>query len=837
MSGRLSRIGIPYTELDARNSFRARVGLTIAAIALLLSTAMSVILGYITRDVMERNIGRSLAELAFQMADKLDRGLFERYLDLRTLASFDIIKDPSISLSEKRDFLERMQEYFPDYAWIGFVYPNGVVAAATGRLLEGKDISMRPWVREGRDKPFAGDVHDALLLASLLPSTDGEPLRLLDISLPVTDRQGNFIGVLGAHLSWTWAKEVRSTLLHQAEERRKVDIYIVSKEGKELLGPGAPMPQERIEGLAAYRAAASGDRNGYTVETWPDGKTYLTGFMKEHGYRGFEGFSWIILIRQEAGDAFAPVRKVQSVILTLGISFGVFMACVGWIAAGRISRPMRTIAAAADGIRRGDVGVTIPVFQGRDELSILSESLSRLVTTLGEQQLDLKNLNEQLYAELEKKRRAEDALHELLDDLEERVGERTAELSRANEELRLSKEETEAANRAKSEFLANMSHELRTPLNAVIGFSELMLSGQFGALDATQEEFLGYVESGGRHLLSLINDILDIAKIESGKVELEPGAVKVKELLQGSMSMIREKAVKNHIRVSTRIEPEVEELVLVADERKLKQIVYNLLSNAAKFTPDGGRISLEASVAGCPGEGGGELRITVSDTGIGMEPEHHGKVFEEFYQVKDSSRNSVGTGLGLALVKRLTEMHGGRVWVESKGGGSGATFGFTIPIRCEDESTENRAVAEPAFNSVSALASGEGPERVVLVAEDDEKNMKLIASLLTAFHCKVVEAADGGACVELARKVKPDLILMDIRMPVMDGIEATKALREDPETRNIPIIALTAFAMKGDAERILAAGCDDYLTKPIDSRKFYDTLSKALKPGAAQSPG
>jgi signal transduction histidine kinase len=274
------------------------------------------------------------------------------------------------------------------------------------------------------------------------------------------------------------------------------------------------------------------------------------------------------------------------------------------------------------------------------------------------------------------------------------------------ETTRLKKEAAEEANRAKSEFLANMSHELRTPLNHIIGFTELILDRNFGDLNEVQEEYLTDVHSSSKHLLSLINDILDLSKVESGKLELEHSVVELKSLLERSLVMVKEKAIKHGILVLTNMDgiPEF----IKADERKLKQIIYNLLSNAMKFTPDRGKVTLSARTVDCivrAGQRRGDseylqviedlvkdaevadidykkcVEVSVSDSGIGISPEDQRRIFKPFEQVDGSaSRKYQGTGLGLSLTKSLVELHGGKIWVESEGVGKGSTFFFVIPI-------------------------------------------------------------------------------------------------------------------------------------------------------------
>ncbi len=304
--------------------------------------------------------------------------------------------------------------------------------------------------------------------------------------------------------------------------------------------------------------------------------------------------------------------------------------------------------------------------------------------------------------DLTERKRAEKALHKAKDELEVKVAERTKELARTNEELRIeiaerkqvegqlkqAKETAETANKAKSAFLANMSHELRTPLNHIIGFTQLILDKHIGEMNEQQEEYLNDVFHSAKHLLSLINDILDLSKVESGKLDLELKKVNLKLLLENSLIMVKEKALKHGIQIS--LDMDAIPVEVDVDERKFKQIIYNLLSNAVKFTPDKGTIAVSAKrYTGSENlnlklqhhEPARLIELSVSDTGIGIDPKYLERIFKPFEQIDNStSRDYPGTGLGLSLTKSLVELHGGEIWAESEGLGKGSTFRFIIPI-------------------------------------------------------------------------------------------------------------------------------------------------------------
>lgn len=384
-------------------------------------------------------------------------------------------------------------------------------------------------------------------------------------------------------------------------------------------------------------------------------------------------------------------------------------------------------------------------------------------------------------------------------------------------QLQHTNEELVRATRLKDEFLASMSHELRTPLNAILGMTEGLQEGVFGDVSDRHIKALKTIENSGNHLLSLINDILDVAKIESGQMVLDLSATSVQNLCKSSLAFISQQALRKQIQIIEQIPQNLPDLMI--DERRIRQVLINLLNNAVKFTDIGGSITLTVTLLS--GEEYGEnsfLRFAVKDTGIGIAPENITKLFQPFIQIDSAlNRKYEGTGLGLALVKRIVEMHHGNVSLTSE---LGVGSCFTVELPCE-----NAVLASPKSESQLNPVSQSNPSTplaspLILLAEDNEANIATISSYLGAKGCRIMSAKDGQEAIALAKSHQPDLILMDVQMPVMDGLEATKQIRLDPSLVNIPIIALTALAMEGDRDRCLAAGADEYISKPIKLKQL-----------------
>ncbi|MEI8308412.1 MAG: ATP-binding protein [Chloroflexales bacterium] len=548
--------------------------------------------------------------------------------------------------------------------------------------------------------------------------------------------------------------------------------------------------------------------------------------QSEERYRViFEGASEGIVTVHEEDRSFLFTNPVMSALF--GYTHDEFLSLV--VSDLHPSETLPYVLTEFEALARGEkmLATNIPCARKNGSVFYADVKVARV-------HLDNQDVLVGLFNDITERLQAEVALIAERNSLARRVEERTADLSQVNAEL-------SRAVRAKDEFVANMSHELRTPLNAILGLSESLLEQVRGPLNERQQQSLRNIEISGRHLLSLINDILDLAKVESGQMDLQLDSIEITGLCQASLMFVKEQANKKHLHLEYRVDDL--QAVMHADAKRLKQMLVNLLSNAVKFTEAGGRVSLEVQT----NTEAGVVRFVVEDTGIGMNPEEMGRLFQPFVQLDSRlNRQHEGTGLGLALVRRFAELHGGGVTVESELG-QGSRFTIALPYVSRKMMAQNPAdhaliVGDNALRAVPVIENTKSVRKSpiippyeppptgvrVLIVEDNTINITTVGDYLRDRGYQVKVARTGREALDIVAEARPDVILMDIQMAEMDGLETTRLLRAMPNYQDTPIIAMTALAMPGDREQCLVAGANEYLTKPVRLKGLVETMQRLL---------
>ena len=620
----------PLSILSPRLDTQLRIGLGFALLAFLIFSAVAIVSGQQARRQVGNDIGESLTLLASRMAASLDNGLFERYREIQNVASFSELFATEDQPDRWRPVLEQLQRTYQHYAWIGVTDADGTVLAATGGLLETRNVSQRPWFKEARSAPFVGDVHEAVLLASLLPGLTGsEPPRFVDVAAPIV-RGDRKIGVLGAHLSWKWAEERRQNVLKPVEAERRVDVLIVDRDGNPLLGPlgraDARLPQSRIAPLLL---------RGHGTETWNDGQDYLTAAVRASGHRDYAGLGWTVLVRQPIDTALAPARQLQWQIVGIGLLGAGLFGLFGWWLAGRLTAPLRDVARQAQALAvEGWPGAGDG--RPRNEIAQLSTSLGTLMSRLQRRGQELLRLNE---------------------TLEQRVSERTQALELANADLK--------------SFSHSVSHDLKGPIGSMGMALRQVLDQEGERLDARSRNLLKLLTAECDRLRLLVDELMVLAQVE--QQDLQHVVVPMEDLARSVADQLRS---AQPVDAGRAVEVVIAELPQVeGDAILLEQVWQNLLANAFKFSrrTASPRVEITAETTD------DEVAYCVSDNGAGFDMRQAARLFGAFQRLHRSSEFP-GTGIGLSIVKRVVHRHGGRVWAHSIPG-QRTSFHFALPRR------------------------------------------------------------------------------------------------------------------------------------------------------------
>jgi len=745
----------------------AQLALAFSLLSVVLTIALILVVERRAIDQIKDRIGHSLADLAAQTSDKLERGMFERYREIALVTSRPVLTTEEYTLDQRRQALERVQRSYDYYEWIGLTDTEGKVLVSGNRLLEGADVSKRPWFIEGMRGGHVGDVHEALLLDKLLPpQPDKAPRRFVDVAFPYADENGKVRGVLGAHLSWNWARDVERSVVGSADRESDTQTLILSSTGRVLLGPRELM--DTTLALDSFRNASPTQRGDFTVERWPDGKDYVVGFQKGGGYASYPGLGWVVLVRQQVDTAWQPLFDMRRHALVSGLLLALLFSLAGVALARRITLPLKQLAASAGELRDGGV-VQIASGGPYAEVSALSRSLNLLVQDLDERRRQLQQLNgtlEQLVESrtvelrraLETVQGSESRIRAIVDtaqdafigvDLqgcisewnpqaEQMLGWRRAEaLGRRLDDLNLADPlrtsdsdalpqllasnrqgaldrrvervvtdrhgaeipvemstsltgegdstmlsiflrditERKRIDRAKNEFVGTVSHELRTPLTSIRASLSLLADGAMGELTPDVQELIDICYNNCIRLNRLVDDMLDIQKIEAGMMSFVPVTQPVLPLAREAIRTMQGMATAKDVSLVLDTGADASEAVAAIDYDRMTQVMTNLLSNAIKVGPRGSAVILHV-IAQAHG-----ARLSVADRGPDIRPELRERVFQPFVQIgqKDGGKpRTGGTGLGLAICKRIVEEHGGTISIADTPGG-GTVFHVTLP--------------------------------------------------------------------------------------------------------------------------------------------------------------
>jgi hypothetical protein len=763
-----------------------------------------------------------------------------------------------------RYFWKQMQ-VFPNVSFIGYALTDGRYAGA-GRWIEGQGVTIDEVANpsSGRGQTYATDRNGnrtkVLLDEPYEPLSEawysetiqaGKPLWsqiyvseseveyiAASANRPIYGKNRRVIGVIGVDLLLSNIGE----FLQKLKTSQNGGIFIVERDGLLVADSSSQKPygvvNQKIERLNVLSSVdplirATAQQVQQQFGNFRNIQQYQTLELQFEGDRHFVqvapwkdnyGLDWLVVIAVPESEFMGQINANTRTTIFLCLGALALATLLGILTSYWIAQPIRRLSTASQAIAAGDLEQTVEI-RGAKEIRVLAKSFNRMAAQLRQSFQDLAASNSALAQTNHLLADTNSTLELNNEDLEQRVQERTAELQKA-------KEMADQANQAKSDFLARMSHDLRTPLNGILGYTQVLQRDK--AATAKQKDGLNVIYQCGKHLSTLISDILDLSKIEAGKLELAPQTFSLEPMLHAVRDLCSIQAEQKNIGFKLQILNQLP-LAVYGDETRLRQVLINLVGNAIKFT-DQGEVKLKVGrmlMSERPSryrEGSSDvdrqmihtIRFQVEDTGIGMTPKQLDTIFLPFEQAGEMVRQAQGTGLGLAISRTLVQLMGSEIKVRSDLG-AGSMFWFTL-----DMPAVAAAADAMAAKGDRVITGYEGPPRTILLVDDRWENRAVVADLLKPLGFSILEAQDGQEGISQAKMCHPDAIITDLAMPVMDGLEMTQLLRRLENFKEVPIIASSAYVFNYDRQRSEAAGCNTFIPKPVQATELFEMLQQYL---------